>query len=117
MPQDYTLNIQDLQWKLRTALMGSPGFMSATAMYRVTLVGFRKRRKATTPRQQAKLDQECPLGGLATGKPDVDNMLGTVMDAATSILYADDVQVVDARVARLWSDQFGAILQIEKLST
>lgn len=117
MPQDYTLNIQDLQWRLRIAAMSNLGFMSPSAQYRVLLVGFRKRRQAKTARQIALRDQECPLGQFATGKPDVDNLLGTVMDAATAILYADDLQVVDARVARVWSEQFGAVLEIDKLTT
>jgi Holliday junction resolvase RusA-like endonuclease len=97
--------------------MSNLGFMSPTAQYRVLLIGLRKRRQAKTARQLALRDLECPLNQFATGKPDVDNLLGTVMDAATAILYADDLQVVDARVVRLWADQFGATLQIDKLTT
>jgi Holliday junction resolvase RusA-like endonuclease len=36
-------------------------------------------------------------------KPDVDNALKLVMDALNTRAWADDVQVVDASVTRLWA--------------
>jgi len=36
-------------------------------------------------------------------KPDVDNALKLAMDALNGLAYADDVQIVDARVVRQWS--------------
>ena len=116
MPQEYTINVSEVQWKLRTATMRAPGFLSPTAQYRVLVVAFRKRRQAKAPGQILRRDQECPLGCFAIGKPDLDNLIGTIMDAATSLLYADDRQVVDERAIRLWADQDGAQLRVEKLT-
>lgn len=39
-----------------------------------------------------------------TGKPDVDNLLKTV-DALNGVVWADDAQVADARVRKVFSEK------------
>jgi Holliday junction resolvase RusA-like endonuclease len=40
----------------------------------------------------------------ARQKPDVDNALKLIMDSLNGRAYADDVQVVDVHVMRVWAD-------------
>lgn len=115
MPAAYVANVETLRWVLRQALFERPSFMSTTAPYALLVRAYRKRRKAVGPAARARLDRECPLGCLAPGKPDWDNLGGTVSDAASCIVYADDDQVVIGAVVRVWSDVPGAELTFLKL--
>lgn len=48
----------------------------------------------------------------ASKKPDVDNCLKLVMDALNGRAYKDDVQIVAATIARVWSDRPGLHVQL-----
>ena len=42
---------------------------------------------------------------LPTKKPDVDNLLKTVMDALSGVLYKDDKQIVDCGVRKYYAEE------------
>lgn len=115
LPGSYRVNVQELRHEFRRVLFARPGFCSPHALYRVTIFAYRKRRIPRSKREQALLESTCPLGSFADGKPDVDNLLGTVMDAATLIVYPDDARVADAHVVKIWSDRPGARVRIEHI--
>ena len=51
-----------------------------------------------------------------TVKPDTTKMLRAAEDALTSILWHDDGQVAEQRIAKLYADQPGAIIEVSLLS-
>jgi len=113
MPAKYICNIENMRWLLRAAMFEKPAFLSATARY-ILVVHLRKKRRKKRSKSD-DLNQECPLGDLAKGKPDWDNAGGTISDAASKILYDDDAQVVCGLVYRTWSEEDGAEIKIYKL--
>ena len=115
MPSSYELNKQTITLLLRYALADSPRFLEPGEMYTIQLTFYRKRRAPTSKKDKRILEKECPYGGVCVGKPDVDNALGTLMDAANAVIYEDDSEVVEAKVARRWAKQTGAKIVFKKL--
>lgn len=111
MKKNYTLNKEMVQWNLRQAIMGRPGFFSPDAMFVVHLILYRRRRQKPTRAMRCLW----PFGGFAKGKPDVDNAVGTLMDAANKVLYGDDDQVVSCLIERRWAKEDGAFVRVLKL--
>lgn len=53
------------------------------------------------PRQQSHVWKTRPMPAYPhVHKPDVDNLLKSVMDALTGVAYVDDTQVVEARIIK-----------------
>lgn len=46
------------------------------------------------------------------GKPDVDNLLKTIMDAAKGILWGDDSQVVKVEACKVYSSDPGTVVNL-----
>lgn len=115
MTSSYELNKQTVTLVIRYALANAPRFLDPGSMYTVDCTLYRKRRKPLSKSDAEDLDRECPYGGVCPGKPDVDNALGTVMDAANSVIYEDDSQVVDSHVVRRWAKNTGAVIVFKKL--
>lgn len=117
MPKAYTLQIQDLQWILRSALFTpeAKGFFSTEASYAVEIKLVRKRRKPKSNKEALIFDSVLPPGAFAGGKPDWDNAAGTMSDAGNGILYGDDDQIVLGLVYRVYGDEDGAVVTVLKL--
>ena len=47
-----------------------------------------------------------------TGKPDVDNLVKTVMDAAKAILWKDDAQVVSVAAYKVYSAENATLINV-----
>jgi Holliday junction resolvase RusA-like endonuclease len=60
-----------------------------------------------TKRQQAGIGSVMPAG-----KPDIDNLAKTVMDALNGIAYRDDSQVVQLAISKRYSDEPGTFITI-----
>lgn len=69
------------------------------------------------PESWSKRDKEKALAGaiVPTSKPDADNYLKFVKDALNGVAYADDSQVVDARVIKRYSDEPALRVEIREL--
>lgn len=74
------------------------------------------------PRPKAHYRGGTPAKGLRAdaptlkwSKPDADKAARAVLDALTGIAYADDAQVVELKVRKLWSDEAGAFIGITEL--
>jgi Holliday junction resolvase RusA-like endonuclease len=50
-------------------------------------------------------------------KPDIDNAVKLVMDALNGLAYRDDVQIVDARVVRRWTQHAGTLIRLRPALT
>ncbi|EGQ4349800.1 RusA family crossover junction endodeoxyribonuclease, partial [Staphylococcus pseudintermedius] len=49
-------------------------------------------------------------------KPDLDNLLKTVLDAGNGKLWNDDNQIVEIRTFKKWSETARTVLIIEELN-
>lgn len=114
MAASYVTNKRQIAWVLRSAMSLRPGFLDSNSVYSIQLVFYRKRRKPKSKADAAEMERSWPIGGLCPGKPDVDNALGTLMDAATSVVYGDDSQVASAWIERRWALEEGAFFRIIK---
>lgn len=50
-------------------------------------------------------------------KPDVDKCARALLDALTGIAFADDAQVVELKVSKLWGEAPGALIGITEFDT
>lgn len=50
-----------------------------------------------------------------TGRPDADNLLKLVADAMNGVCYADDCQVIDARVIKRYGERPEVRIQLEEI--
>jgi Holliday junction resolvase RusA-like endonuclease len=59
------------------------------------------------PKSVSAKKREAMISGKSrpTKKPDMDNIIKVVADALNGIAYYDDSQIVDCRVAKVWSDE------------
>ena len=60
-----------------------------------------------TKRQQAGIGSVMPAG-----KPDIDNLAKTILDALNGIVYRDDSQVVQLAISKRYSDEPGTFITI-----
>lgn len=118
MPSDYTANKDMIIWVLREALFARPGWFSSDHLFVQQSVMYRKRRKPRSKKDGALMDLETPYGWYAPGSsnsPDIDNFIGTIMDAGNGILYRDDSQIVSSLEERRWAKDFGAFYRLIKI--
>jgi Holliday junction resolvase RusA-like endonuclease len=66
------------------------------------------------PESWSKVKQANALAGLIspTGKPDLDNIVKLVLDAANGILWADDSQIVKLDLCKAYGGKPGYILSV-----
>lgn len=83
----------------KAAMRGKPLLQGAV---RIHINALFRPPSSWTPSKQANA-----LGGLVkpTGKPDFDNIAKIGCDALKNIVWADDAQVVDARVIKSYADK------------
>jgi Holliday junction resolvase RusA-like endonuclease len=117
MPKSYCLQVQDIQWLLRSAIFQAGDFFSVESQYAVEIRLVRKRRKPKSKKEAAIFDTVIPLGSFATGKPDWDNAAGTMADAGNGITYGDDDQIVLGLVYRVFGEEDGASVLLVKLKS
>lgn len=55
------------------------------------------------------------VGKYKRTKPDVDNLMKTVLDAGNKHLWKDDNQIVDARTLKQYGDEAKIIMEIEEV--
>lgn len=69
------------------------------------------------PKSWSKTDRERSLADniLPTSRPDGDNYLKVVQDALNGVCYADDSQVIDARVIKRYSERPGLRIEIREM--
>jgi crossover junction endodeoxyribonuclease RusA len=74
------------------------------------------------PRPKAHYRAGTPAKGLRplapalkASKPDVDKAARALLDALTGIAYADDAQVVELKVSKLWGETPGAVIAITEI--
>jgi len=120
MPSSYTSNKATISWLLKTACMHRLDFFSATALFATEALQFRTRPKPKSKKDAIAQLTDKPIGGFCRGSrqvADTDNFVGTLMDAAPGIIYADDDQVVSSVEERVWcpNGQTGAIWKVLKL--
>lgn len=118
---DYLKNKEVIGWVFKEAFLQprkQGSFLSADHGYVQRAVGLRKRRKAHGAKDAERLAEQCPLGGWCfgcAGSPDLDNLIGTIMDAANMLVYADDRQVVASSEERVWAEKYGMHYKISKV--
>lgn len=52
------------------------------------------------------------IGKLRPRRPDADNLIKLLKDAAQGIIFVDDAQVADMRVRKVWERESGIIVEI-----
>ncbi len=116
LPSEYVLNKENVSAVLEEVLFDFPLFFDPVARFTVRVLQFRKRPKLTKA-EEARYNIEHPYGSLALAGSlaDTDNMVGTLMDAAQGLVYADDKQVVSSKEDRVWMPKGGAYWEICKL--
>lgn len=67
----------------------------------------RRMPKSWSLAKQKRMDQ-----APATGKPDLDNVLKSLMDALTGITWKDDAQIVQLEIDRSWAYEDAVIINI-----
>lgn len=118
MPSSYVNNKDQIQWLLREVLFERPEFFSAASPFKILTLQLRPIPKGRSKRDREQIRSERPPGSYARGNrrvADLDNMVGTLMDAGVGILWADDDQVVSSTEDRIWADFPGAVWCIQKL--
>lgn len=86
MPDDYEANRQALQWYLNGCYVEMPA--------KVTVVAVRR-----MPKSWSLKKKEAMAGRYANPSPDVDNIIGAVMDA---LFPDDDSKIVDCEARKVW---------------
>lgn len=114
MPSSYLASRKGVEWLLSQALSGRPGFFSASRLYSIWAISFMRRPKARNKKEAALMAELFPDGYHVDGKPDVDNFVGTLMDAAERLVYENDSQVVDSRAERRIFSSAAAYMRIRK---
>ena len=57
---------------------------------------------------------ECITGAIKpTGKPDIDNVIKTALDAMNGVVYADDKQVFEVVVTKQYTERFDGYIDVE----
>ena len=88
---------RSFQWKLKSAFNKSPteAPIALSCVFSFAL-----------PKSSSKSKRKALLGTFHDGRPDVDNLLKWVGDAAQGILWKDDAQIVKLiNVAKIWGEQ------------
>lgn len=67
------------------------------------------------PKSWSKTKRAAMENEAAIGKPDIDNVLKSAMDALTGIAWEDDTQVTHVAMRRLWSQRDEVVLGISEL--
>lgn len=55
------------------------------------------------------------IGNYKTTKPDIDNLLKLVLDAANGIVWWDDGQVVQTTVTKLYAEKAATVIKLWKI--
>ncbi|OHR08004.1 Holliday junction resolvase, partial [Staphylococcus sp. HMSC078A12] len=69
----------------------------------------------TPPKSWSKKKRLAMVGKYKRTKPDVDNLMKTVLDAGNKHLWKDDNQIVDARTLKQYGDEAKIIMEIEEV--
>ena len=115
MPKAYSLQVQDIQWMLRSKMFEHGNFLSQEHQYAIEIKLIRKRRKPKSKKEALTFDEIIPPGSFAHGKPDWDNAAGTMSDAGNGMIYGDDDQIVMGLVYRIYGEEEGADVLVLKL--
>lgn len=69
------------------------------------------------PKSASKKEQAMMRGQTMrpTKKPDADNVLKICCDALNALAYADDAQIVDARIQKYFSDEPRVVVELSEL--
>ena len=81
-----------------------PWFVEAYVMFERPKAHYRAGEKAKGLKASAP--------GLPTGRPDLDKLLRTILDALTGVAWADDSQVVSIEAAKIYGDRQGLDLRL-----
>lgn len=90
MPPKYTANKNSLRWQF-----GAMPVEFADSLVSLQLVAYRP-----MPKSWSKKKRQSMAGTYAAPKPDIDNILGAVMDA----LFDEDSNVVETAARKVWGE-------------
>jgi Holliday junction resolvase RusA-like endonuclease len=87
-----------LAWSAKAVLHGKPPFEGPISVKIVAAFG--------VPQSWSKKQRDAALAGITrpTGKPDLDNIMKIVGDALNKTAWIDDAQIVEAIVAKTYSE-------------
>jgi len=114
-------NKEAITWILRQAVAfraNMRNVLSANHGYIQDVVAFRKLRKPKSKKDIDWLAHYRPQGGWCHGSSwaaDLDNFVGTLMDASQAVLYPNDCMVVKSTEQRVWYDDWGADYTLTKV--
>jgi Holliday junction resolvase RusA-like endonuclease len=95
MPDEYTRQRDDLRRLFGTVDVAPPWRVRVTVAREMPRSWSKKRRAASG-------------GAWCSAKPDIDNIIGAVMDA----LFPDDAAVVAIEAAKRWGDEHGMTIEV-----
>ena len=99
MTNEYKANRDELAWRF--------GRVDAPALVRLTVVAIRPLPKRISKKKRGEL-----LGTYATPSPDIDNIIGAVMDS----LFSQDNLVVETAGRKIWGEEPALHIKIEGIS-
>lgn len=72
--------------------------------------------KLPVPKSYSKKRKEACLSGLEkpSKKPDIDNILKSVMDGLNGIIYKDDNQVINVHMTKVYSHESGVEIMLKE---
>ena len=94
MPKAYQQQVEQLRWAFGSVPAGLV-HVSVTAVRQV-------------PKSWSKAKQTAAHGRYAKPKPDVDNIVGAVMDA----LFEDDDRVISVFCEKIWGDEYALKIEV-----
>ncbi|OHR53642.1 RusA family crossover junction endodeoxyribonuclease [Staphylococcus sp. HMSC061G12] len=69
----------------------------------------------TPPKSWSKKKRLAMVGKYKRTKPDVDNLMKTVLDAGNKHLWKDDGQIVDVRTLKQYGNEAKIIMELEEV--
>lgn len=102
MPSDYMKHKKELQKQMPKLLLDGPLIILIEFHFPIL-------------KSWSKKKQQTMAGKYKTTKPDVDNLIKTILDAGNNHLWVDDNIIADARGIKTYSFEPRVIIHIEKV--
>lgn len=94
-------------------LKGQPPYLGAVGV-KITFVQTRPKGHFGTGRNAGVLKASAPA--FPTGRPDIDKLVRSTLDALTGLMFEDDSKVIVLRAQKLYGEQAGAQIVVESLT-